>query len=296
MGRLIPLIFGVLFLSGCFLPQNKTPKNITEASSLVWVPEGHYRMGSGVKTLEQEIPGFWMQAYEVSYLQFSIFAEETGYQSLAERNGGSYVFFENGKSDSTTLPNAPWWHFVQDANWKNPNPATGYQPSDFEPVTHIAYVDACAYCEWLEMRLPTEAEWEYAAAINGEQADKNIWQGNFPYENKAEDGFAYTAPLGSFSAGKLGLYDMQGNVWEWCSDYYHANWYALAQQMPLAMRRVGPSLPFDESAPYDTMRVIRGGSYLCAENYCKGYETSTRMRSDVRMSFGHIGFRCVKEK
>ena len=146
------------------------------------------------------------------------------------------------------------------------------------------------------MRLPTEAEWEYAATLNGEVSEKNIWQGNFPYENKTEDRFERTSPVGSFLAGKLGLHDMNGNVWEWCADYYHADWYKLAENLSIEERKNGPKKPYDPYALYNTVRVIRGGSYLCADNFCTSYRPFTRMRSDVKMTFGHIGFRCVRDK
>src|SRR5690606_3339225 len=137
---------------------------------------------------------------------------------------------------------------------------------------------------------------EYAATLNGEVNEKNIWQGNFPYENKAEDGFEKTSPVGSFPAGEIGLYDMNGNVWEWCADYYHENWYKIAQNLTAENRKKGAKKPYDSYALYDTVRIIRGGSYLCADNFCKGYRSFSRMRSDVKMTFGHIGFRCAKQK
>lgn len=276
------------------------PQNIEEANELVWIEGGKYQMGDentpdAYPLIAQEIQGFWMHKYEVTNAQFNEFVNATHYITLAEKNGGSYVFVENGVEDSLSIPGAPWWRYRQAASWRNPRGDKNIKGiHDFSPVTHIAYEDACAYCDWLEMRLPTEAEWEFAAQQNGEVPDKNIWQGNFPYENKNSDGFIYTSPVGSFPAGKKGLHDINGNVWEWCSDYYHANWYVMANQLPFNERYKGPKKPYDPSAPYDSARVIRGGSFLCAENYCTGYLPFTRMRSQTDMTFGHIGFRCVK--
>lgn len=277
------------------------PQNIEEASKLVWIEGGAYKMGNentpdASPLIDQKIQGFWIQKYEVTNLQFHQFVEATNYITLAEKNGGSYVFDVNG-TDSTFLSAAPWWKFKKNANWRNPNGEKNITVSDnYLPVAHIAYVDACAYCEWLNMRLPTEAEWEFVARENGDVADKNIWQGNFPFENKNTDGFLYTSPVGSFAVGRKGLHDMNGNVWEWCSDYYHSNWYTLAADFPEKLRVEGPTKPYDPAMPHDTFRVIRGGSYLCSENFCTGYLPSSRMRSQVNMTFGHIGFRCVKEK
>lgn len=258
---------------------------------------GNEKLADASPALEQEVSDFYLQKYEVTNAQFRKFVEATGYKTLAERNGGSYVFTVPFQEDSFSIPNAPWWHFVKQASWKNPTGKKHLEvTNDFEPATHIAYEDACAYCDWLDMRLPTEAEWEYAATLNGEVSEKNIWQGNFPYENKTEDRFERTSPVGSFLAGKLGLHDMNGNVWEWCADYYHADWYKLAENLSIKERKNGPKKPYDPYTLYDTVRVIRGGSYLCADNFCTSYRPFTRMRSDVKMTFGHIGFRCVRDK
>lgn len=292
----------LVFLGSCHTKPSHVPENINEAEETVWIKGGKFSMGNekiadASPILEQTISDFYIQKYEVTNLQFRKFVEATGYPTLAERNGGSYVFTVPFVEDSLTIPNAPWWHFTYNASWKNP---TGKRElsteNNFEPVTHIAYEDACAYCDWQGMRLPKEAEWEYAAALNGEGNDKNIWQGNFPYENKTEDGFVRTSPVGSFPAGKIGLYDMNGNMWEWCADYYHEDWYQLSQTLSVAERKNGPKKAYDSYALYDTVRVIRGGSYLCADNFCTGYRSFSRMRSDVKMTFGHIGFRCVRDK
>lgn len=295
-------LIALIFTTGCDSKRSQVPENIHEAGEMVLIKGGKFRMGNETiadasPILEQEISDFYMQKHEVTNAQFRRFVEATGYKTLAERNGGSYVFTIPFEENSLSIPNAPWWHFRPKASWKNPTGKKELKTEkDFEPAIHIAYEDACAYCDWLGARLPTEAEWEYAVTLNGEVNEKNIWQGNFPYENKAEDGFEKTSPTGSFPTGKIGLHDMNGNVWEWCADYYHENWYKIAQNLTVENRKKGAQKPYDSHALYDTVRVIRGGSYLCADNFCKGYRSFSRMRSDVNMTFGHIGFRCVKQK
>lgn len=291
MGRLVLFLF---FCSAtCFAQQQ---------NDLIRIKGGRITIG----TVEQpdaqplfdvHVTHFRMQRYEVTNAQFSDFVIKTGYRTRAERNGGSYVFDPSLRNDSTTLIDAPWWRYTQGANWKHPEGiASDIVGKENHPVVHIAYEDACSYCEWLGMRLPTEVEWEYAAKKNGNEVLKNIWQGSFPEYNSSEDGFERTAPVGSFLAGKLGLFDMPGNVWEWCRDPYHQHAYTFARKWKVDSSK--PLVPnyFDEQSPHEETRVIRGGSFLCAENYCKGYEPAQRMRSSVKMTFSHIGFRCVKGK
>lgn len=292
MGRLILIV--LLFISFVCAAQ--------KANDLIWIKGGKTIIGNLEQSDAQplfpaKINGFWMQKYEVTNAQFLKFVTNTGYTTLAERNRGSYVFNSSLEEDSTTLENAVWWKFEQGASWKHPG---GIQSSingkEEHPVVHIAYEDACAYCEWLGMRLPTEVEREYAAKENGNEPLKNIWQGVFPEDNLKTDGFYETSPVGSFQAGNLGLFDMQGNVWEWCMDPYHQNAYYFAEKWKKTSS--APLVPeyFDENSPDEETRVIRGGSFLCAENYCRGYEYNKRMRSSVKMTFSHIGFRCVKGK
>ena len=295
----VAIVF-IIFLSIAGCRKSHVPTSLDEASGLVWIEGGTFEMGKdGVAdaspTITQKIDGFWMQKYEVTNAQFETFAKAKNYTTLAEKNGGSYVFLPTAKADSLSIPGAPWWKYITDAYWKNPQGNKNItRENKFQPVTHIAYEDACAYCDWLEMSLPTEAEWEFAAKGDGEKTEQNIWQGNFPYENNNHDGFEKTAPVGSFPAGKNGLYDINGNVWEWCADYYHASWYIMATQLPVSLRANGPDRAYDPSLPYSETRVIRGGSFLCSDNYCTGYLPFTRMRSSVEYTFEHIGFRCVK--
>lgn len=279
-----------VFLFSCGI-KSAVPSDNEKNQEMVMVPSGVHVLGEN--GAEVEIPSFWLQKYEVTQALFAAFVNATGYKTLAEKNGGSYIFVpEKNTDDSLSIKGAPWWHFRRGTSWKS---ALGDSISmKKKPVTHIAYEDACAYCKWLGMRLPYEAEWEYAAKKNGEQEQMNIWQGVFPNQNLLTDGFAETSPVGHFGMGKLGLADMGGNVWEWCADYYHADWYAQAASFSSDERFRGPSRPYTPTEPYTEMRVIRGGSYLCSDNYCTGYRSNTRMYSDVRTTFGHIGFRCAK--
>lgn len=291
MGRLILSLF--LCAATCSAQQQ---------NDLILIKGGKVTIGNleqpdAQPLFDVHVADFRMQRYEVTNVQFADFIAKTGYSTRAERNGGSYVFDPSLRNDSMTLIDAPWWRFEQGANWQHPEGiGSSVAGKEHHPVVHIAYEDACNYCEWLGMRLPTEVEWEYAAAKNGDEVLKNTWQGSFPYNNSMEDGFKGTAPAGSFFAGKLGLFDLQGNVWEWCLDPYHQQAYSFAKKWKVDSSQ--PLVPnyFDEQSPHEETRVIRGGSFLCAENYCKGYEPTRRMRSSVNMTFSHIGFRCVKGK
>lgn len=298
MGRLgIILIF---FLASC-QPYPKPPSTIEKADQLIWVEGGTFIMGNSQQLdaqplFEQKVEGFWMQAYEVSNALFYEFVIATNYLTLAEINGGSYIFDSNfHDQDSARLKDAPWWKFQHNASWKNPN---GKQAIDvknsFLPVTHIAYEDACAFCTWKGMRLPSEIEREYVAQKDNNSNNFNHWQGNFPYQNTVLDGFETLAPIGSFPAGKLGFYDLRGNVWEWCADPYHAQAYIFGEKWENKSSEALVPSYYDLASPNDTTYVIRGGSYLCAANFCQGYHASQRMRSSAKMTFAHIGFRCVK--
>lgn len=301
MGRLKTVVLSLMLLP-FYLSAQRTAVPALTVNPLVWVKGGKITIGNKEQPDAQplfrtKVTGFWMQQYEVTNRQFSEFVKNTGYVTLAERNGGSYVFNSSLVTDSFTLAEAPWWRFEPGAGWNHPEGmSSSINGKENFPVVHIAYEDACAYCEWLGMRLPTEVEWEYAAKKNGDVTAKNIWQGIFPDTNWAIDGFEGTAPVGSFKPGKSGLYDMQGNVWEWCQDPYHQNAYYFAGKWKVLSYEPLVSAYYDEFSPFEETRVIRGGSFLCAENYCKGYEPGRRMRSSVNMTFSHIGFRCVKRK
>lgn len=292
-------VWACFFLLACG-SRNGVPSSPGQAEETVYIKGGRFLMGNTEETdatpqIEQDIPGFYIHRYEVNVASFREFTRKTGYRTLAEKNGGSYVFDPQGSPDTLPLASAPWWKYRKGADWQYPSGPGKAAAKDMEPVRHIAWEDACAYCAWLGMRLPSEAEREYLAQSGiCAQDPVNTWQGVFPYKNEGTDGFASVAPVGSFPADRNGLYDISGNVWEWCVDPYHAGWYTFAAELGTEARRKGPARGYDPEDPYGETRVIRGGSFLCSDNYCSGYEPRTRMRSPVRLSFEHTGFRCAR--
>ena len=171
------------------------------------------------------------------------------------------------------------------------------------PVVHISYFDAVEYCKWRDKRLPTEAEWEYAAKGgednvnftwgNGSISSSllNSWEGDFPFSNTEKDGYYYTAPIKTYTPNGYGLFDMAGNVWEWCNDWYDYNYYKINKS--LSINPKGPNQSFDPQEPYSKKRVLRGGSFLCNSSYCSGYRVTARMKSSPDSGMSHTGFRCA---
>lgn len=316
-----------------------TQRGEIDKEQMVLIPEGTYTMGAvDDKGRPDEYPphvvsvsAFYMAAHEVTNADFRAFVQATGYQTVAERDvdwevmknqvapgtpkphdslllAGSLVFsppnHEVDLSDFTQ-----WWSWKTGADWQHPQgPGSNIEGKDDHPVTQVCWFDAVAYCEWVGGRLPTEAEWEWAARagrqdaiyswgnefVEDGEAKANSWQGGFPYDNLATDGFSTTAPVGSFEPNPWGLYDMSGNVWEWCSDYYRADEYARHHNDTLFDPK-GPKQSYDPRDPYDKKRVQRGGSFLCNEEYCASYRISARMPGAPDTGMPHLGFRVVMD-
>lgn len=232
------------------------------------------------------VKSFWMDRHEVTVAEFARFVKATGYRTEAERFGWSGVFdLKEGI-----------WKRVDGADWRHPEgPGSTAKPN--EPVTQVSWNDAAAYARWAKKRLPTEAEWERAA--RGGLADKtypwgndlcpnkrhraNLWQGEFPYHNTGADGYVRRAPVGNFPPNGYGLYDMAGNVWEWCADWYDERYYA-------GSPKADPPGPARGEE-----RVLRGGSWMCSENYCQGYRVAARSKAAPDTALNNLGFRCVQD-
>ncbi len=291
---------------------------------MVWVPGGKYWMGDN--TLADARPehlvrvgGFWMAAHEVTNAAYAKFAEATSYKTVAELPPDPAEFPgappENLVPGSIvfTPPEGPvpldnhlaWWSYVPGASWRHPEgPDSTIEGRENHPVVHISWTDAMAYADWAGKRLPTEAEWEFAARGGldrqpycwgrelrpGGEWRSNIWQGNFPNQNTQRDGFRTTAPVGSFKPNPFGLYDLSGNVWEWCSDWYRPDTYLYSSDK----NPQGPVSSFDPQEPGLPKRVQRGGSFMCSDLYCKRYVPGSRGKGEISSAAGHIGFRCVQ--
>jgi len=251
---------------------------------------------------EVNVSPFNIDATAVTNSQFSRFVKDTGYRTEAERFGWSFVFHSFVPADTArrieqTVAITPWWWPVDGAHWAKPEgPESALARRWDHPVVHVSWNDAVAYCDWSERRLPTEAEWEFAAlggmvgsryAWGGDLTPDgehlcNIWQGTFPDHNSEEDGFAATAPVKSYPPNGYGLYNVSGNVWEWCSDWFSADYHI-----------DGPT--DDPIGPdWGDARSMRGGSYLCHESYCNRYRIAARSANTPDSSTGNLGFRCAQ--
>lgn len=300
----------------------------------LWVPGGNFRMGSDAHYPEESpqreviVDGFWMSAAAVTNRAFADFVEDTGYTTVAERPlapedfpgapaenlvPGSLVFVGTpGPVDLRYLNQ--WWAWTPGACWHRPE-GTGSGIDDLldHPVVHVAFEDAASYASWLGDQLPTEAEWEFAArggldgqafawgsdAVPDGNYLANFWQGEFPWQNSSADGFVGTAPVGSFAPNGFGLFEMTGNVWEWTNDWYAEGTIDDDRACCVPRNPRGPddveasygSTEFDSDTP---RRVIKGGSFLCADNYCQRYRPSARRPQSVDTGMSHIGFRTIR--
>lgn len=288
----------------------------------------HERPAHNVK-----VKAFWIDETEVTNSQFAEFVRETGYVTVAERKPkwedlkdqlppgtpqppdsilvpGSLVFFQP-EHPVTLNDYSQWWKWEKGANWKHPDGIGSTLEGKWNhPVVHIAYEDAIAYCDWANKRLPTEAEWEYASqgtdskkqryswgsefAPNGKMM-ANTFQGSFPVRDLKEDGFGSTSPVKSFPPNRFGLYDMIGNVWEWTSDWYDVDYFKTLSRNVVSDNPMGPDKPNDPQEPYSQKRVTKGGSFLCASNYCTNYRPSARQGTAFDSGQSHLGFRCVRD-
>ena len=303
-----------------------------DSAPMRWVEGGEFTMGS-VRFYPEEAPltrvrveGFWIDETPVTNAQFAAFVAATGYVTVAEiapdpkdypgilpgmDRAGSLVFHKSPVPVGTDDP-SKWWNFEFGADWRHPHgPDSSLDGLDDHPVTHVAWADAAAFAKWAGKDLPTEAEWEFAArgGLEGKEyawGDElapggamraNYWQGLFPFANTLQDGWERTSPVRAFSPNGYGLYDMIGNVWEWTADWWQENRKKTADCCVVANPRGGKlKTSFDPGQPQMRIgrKVIKGGSHLCAENYCQRYRPAARHPEMIDTSTSHIGFRCVR--
>lgn len=294
-------------------------------ANMVWIPAGHFAMGSSHPAFTDarpihtvELDGFWMDATPVTNAEYSRFVKATRYITVAERKPNSKDF--PGVPPEKLVPGSlvfvsphkpvplddisQWWCYVPDASWRHPEGVgSDLKGRENHPVVQVCYEDALAYTRWAHKRLPTEAEFEYAARgglkqmpyVWGEEFRPkgkfmaNTWQGGFPHTNTAADGYTRTSPVRAFPPNRFGLYDMAGNVWEWCSDWYRPDAYGASPKR----NPQGPAESYDPDEPNAPKRVQRGGSFLCTDEFCSRYMAGGRGRAAVDTGTSHAGFRCV---
>jgi formylglycine-generating enzyme len=320
-------------MGGVPAPARSSPHELPQHTDRQWIPGGTFRMGSD-RHYPEEAPvhcetvgGFWMDLAPVTNREFRKFINATGYVTFAEippdpkdypgalphmLKAGSLVF--TPPDHPVDLRNiANWWTFTFGANWRRPyGKRSSIRGLDDHPVVHIAYRDAVAYAAWAGKELPAEAEWEFAARGGLDSAEfawgdeftpggrymANTWQGEFPWQNLAADGYERTSPVGAFPPNGYGLFDMIGNVWEWTSDWYAPRHEADAPKaccIPQNPRGRQEDQSYDPGQPQIKIprKVLKGGSHLCALNYCRRYRPAARQAQPVDTSMSHVGFRCI---
>lgn len=274
------------------------------------------------------VKSFWMDETEVTNNQFMRFVDETQYITTAEKvidweeikqilppgtkkphdslmSPASLIFLQTQASNLND--HSQWWRLEKNVNWRHPlGKDSNIDNKGNHPVVHISWDDAMAYCKWAGKRLPTEAEFEYASrgglknniyswgneSVFEGKLKANIWEGKFPSKNILNDEYYYSAPVKSFPPNRYGFYDLGGNVWEWCSDWYAYDYYSIISQN-ISINPQGPTRSYDPNEPYTPKKVMRGGSFLCNDSYCSGYRNSMRMKSSPDSSYIHTGFRTV---
>ena len=320
---------------------NTTPAPKSTPPGMVWIPGGEFSMGAADSPSEGEVgmqatkdsrpihrvyvDGFFIDQTDVTNAEFAGFVKATGYVTVAERKprqedypnappenlvAGSVVF--SPPDHAVSLDNHfQWWSYVHGANWRHPTgPKSSIVGKDNYPVVQVAYEDAEAYAKWAGKRLPTEAEWEFAAR-GGLAGKPYVWgddfrpggkwmanthQGHFPNTDTGEDGHMGLAPVRSYPPNGYGLYDMTGNVWQWTTDWYRPDYYqTLASAGGVASNPQGPANPWDPEEPSERKKTHRGGSFLCTDQYCSRYVVGTRGKGDVSTGTNHLGFRCVMD-
>ncbi|MCY2959384.1 MAG: formylglycine-generating enzyme family protein [Planctomycetota bacterium] len=335
------VLASALFALTCAACADTTSVAATEAAppGMRWIPGGEFTMGSdapGANPNEApphrvRVDGFWLDETAVTNAEFARFVEATKYVTVAERPvdweemkktvapgtpkpsedmlaPGSLVFTPT--KEPVPLDNLyGWWRWQHGANWRQPEgPGSSIAGRESHPVVQVAWEDAVAYAKWAGKRLPTEAEWEFAArgGLEGKRfawgdefrpdgkAMANIYTGTFPVKDTGEDGFAGTAPVKSFPPNGYGLYDMAGNVWNWCSDWFRSDAHVLAAPEGCCQNPVGPRDSWDATDPLAPKRVIKGGSFLCCASYCESYRPSARRGTPPDTGSSHVGFRCAK--
>jgi formylglycine-generating enzyme len=311
----------------------------TSTNGMALVPGGTFDMGGDNDQADADeypkhkvqVSPFYMDITEVTNAQFAKFVEATGYVTTAEKKPdweemkktlpagtpkppdsvlqAASLVFRSSSGPVDLNDYSQWWGWVKGADWKHPQgPGSSISGKDNYPVVQVSWDDAMAYCQWAGKRLPTEAEWEFAARgglinqiypwgnehVNAGRPKTNSWEGKFPYLNEQKDGYLTAAPVKSFSANGYGLYDMAGNVWEWCSDLYHYEYYKQLGSA-VAINPNGPAKSYDPQEPLAEKRSLRGGSFLCNDSYCSGYRVARRMKSSHDTGLEHTGFRCVRD-
>jgi formylglycine-generating enzyme len=323
-GRLYAVWFLAAIAAGCGPRQ-------PPADGMRWIPGGVFAMGSDEPTAGPDarpvhrvrLRGFWMDATEVTNRSFRDFAEATGYVTVAEKTPTAEDYPEAPAANLVagsavfTPPPGPvalddpyrWWSYLPGADWRRPHgPGSSFEERLDHPVVHVAWEDAAAFCDWAGKRLPTEAEWELAArgglrgaefvwgdepTLHGE-AMANTFQGRFPDHDAGDDGWTGTSPVGSFAANGHGLYDMSGNVWEWVADWYRHDAYATLAKAGVAVGPRGPDDSFDPGEPGTAKRVMRGGSFLCTDQYCGRFRPAGRGKAPPDTTSEHLGLRCAR--